>query len=205
MKRGIKIRQHDITDCGAACLASVAAYYGLRMPIARIRQYASTNQRGTNILGLVEASHKLGFQAKGVKGSIESLQKIPKPAIAHVIIKESLQHYIVIYKTTPHKITVMDPGDGRMHTYTIEEFKKIWTGNLLILLPDDDFEAKNEEISKFSRFAFLLRPHSAILIQSIVGALVYTILGLTTSIYVEKIVDNVLPETNYNLMNLLGV
>ena len=36
----IKIKQHDITDCGAACLASIAAHYHLELPIARIRQYA---------------------------------------------------------------------------------------------------------------------------------------------------------------------
>ena len=28
MKKGVKIKQFDITDCGAACLASVCAYYG---------------------------------------------------------------------------------------------------------------------------------------------------------------------------------
>ena len=32
MKR-TQIKQHDITDCGAACLASVAAHYKLRLPI----------------------------------------------------------------------------------------------------------------------------------------------------------------------------
>ena len=37
MKRGIKVKQHDITDCGAACLASVCAYHGLRFPVSRIR------------------------------------------------------------------------------------------------------------------------------------------------------------------------
>ena len=47
-KKGIKIKQFDITDCGAACLASVCAYYGLQFPIARIRQYAFTDQKGTN-------------------------------------------------------------------------------------------------------------------------------------------------------------
>lgn len=87
--RGRGVKQHDITDCGAACLASVAAHYKLRMPIARIRQYASTDKRGTNVLGLIEAANKLGFQAKGVKGTPESLAKIPKPAIAHVNISPS--------------------------------------------------------------------------------------------------------------------
>ena len=63
-KKGIKIKQFDITDCGAACLASVCAYYGLQFPIARIRQYAFTDQKGTNILGLIEAANKLGLSAK---------------------------------------------------------------------------------------------------------------------------------------------
>ena len=52
MKRGIKVKQHDITDCGAACLASVCAYHGLRFPVSRIRQYAFTDKKGTNVLGL---------------------------------------------------------------------------------------------------------------------------------------------------------
>ena len=51
MKKGTKIKQHDITDCGAACLASVCAHYGLRFPVSRIRQYAFTDQKGTNVLG----------------------------------------------------------------------------------------------------------------------------------------------------------
>ena len=54
----IKIKQHDITDCGAACLASVAAHYRLQLPLARIRQYAGTDQKGIIFLGLMEAVQK---------------------------------------------------------------------------------------------------------------------------------------------------
>jgi ATP-binding cassette subfamily B protein len=43
------------------------------------------------------------------------------------------------------------------------------------------------------------------LMQAFLGALVYTILGLTTSIYVQKIVDFVLVEGNTRLLNLLSV
>jgi len=87
MKQDIKIKQHDITDCGAACLASIAANFSLKFPIARIRQYAFTDKKGTNVLGMIEAANKLGFEAKGVKGPFECLQNIPLPAIAHVILK----------------------------------------------------------------------------------------------------------------------
>ncbi len=56
MNKKTLIKQHDITDCGAACLASVAAFYKLQLPIARIRQYASTDKKGTNVLGMIEAA-----------------------------------------------------------------------------------------------------------------------------------------------------
>ena len=97
MHKKVRIKQHDITDCGAACLASVAAHHNLKLPIAQIRQMASTDKRGTNVLGLIEAAEKLGFTAKGVKGPFDSLSKIPKPAILHIVVKEVLHHYVVFY------------------------------------------------------------------------------------------------------------
>ena len=135
-KKGIKIKQFDITDCGAACLASVCAYYGLQFPIARIRQYAFTDQKGTNILGLIEAANKLGLSAKGVRAKFEALYIVPKPVIAHVIVHEQLQHFVVIYKVEKKKeyIEYMDPGDGRMHRVTNQEFEKMWTGVLVLSL-----------------------------------------------------------------------
>ena len=85
LRKGIKIKQHDITDCGAACLASVCAYYGLQFPVARIRQYAFTDQKGTNVLGMIEAAAKLGLSAKGVRAEFDALKLVPKPAIAHIL------------------------------------------------------------------------------------------------------------------------
>jgi ATP-binding cassette subfamily B protein len=200
-----KIKQRDITDCGAACIASIAAHYKLNMPVARIRQMASTDKKGTNFLGLLEALQKLGFQAKGVRGEMDSLKKIPKPAIAHVVVKEVLQHYVVIYGVTDKYIEVMDPGLGKMERYALDDFKKIWTGVLVILLPGEEFKTGNQKISTAARFWALMRPHQSIMIQALVGALVYTIIGLTTSIYVQKIVDHVLVDGSRNLLNLMSI
>ena len=138
MKTGVRIKQHDITDCGAACLASISAHYGLNLPIAKIRQMASTDRKGTNVLGLIEAAGKLGFEVKAVKSkqpdgtnNVEPLQKIPTPAIAHVIKNEKLLHYEVIYSVKKDRIQIMDPGTGELEWIKIEDFNKEWTGILL--------------------------------------------------------------------------
>lgn len=50
------IKQHDITDCGAACLATVSKQYGLKLPISKIRELAGTDKQGTNAYGMVKTA-----------------------------------------------------------------------------------------------------------------------------------------------------
>lgn len=201
----IKIKQHDITDCGAACLASISAHYNLQLPIARIRQYAGTDKKGTNVLGIIEAAEKLGFESKGVKGELDSLFKIPKPTIAHIIVKEQLHHYVVIYEVTKDYIKIMDPGDGKIHKKTHEEFLKEWTGVLVLLLPKEEFATGNEKVPVLKRFWYLLKPHKFVLLQALIGAVIYTLLGFSTSIYIQKITDYVLVGGNTKLLSLLSI
>lgn len=65
----------------------------------------------------------MGCIAKGVKGGFDALSQIPLPAIAHVIVKEQLHHYVVIYKVTKPKSKLVDPGYGKMVTYSYEDFQ----------------------------------------------------------------------------------
>lgn len=205
LRKGIKIKQHDITDCGAACLASVCAYYGLQFPVARIRQYAFTDQKGTNVLGMIEAAAKLGLSAKGVRAEFDALKLVPKPAIAHIVVKRELQHFIVIYKVADTHIVYMDPGDGQMHKMDHEDFLIEWTGVLILMEPEATFKTGNEKTGMTKKFLSLMAPHKSVMLQAVFGALIYSILGLSTSIYVGKITDYVLVDRNLNLLNLMGV
>jgi ATP-binding cassette subfamily B protein len=205
MIMSIKVKQRDITDCGAACLASVASFFNLELSVAAIRQIACTDTKGTNVSGMVGAAEKLGFVAKGVKAGRESLFKIPLPSIANVIIGGKFTHYVVIYKVYKDTIEYMDPADGRFHKKTMDEFCKIWTGYLILIMPGEDFREGNKKISNLRRFLYLLRPHRNVLLQCLFGAIIYTVLGLSTSIYIQKLTDIILPEGNTNLLNLLSV
>ncbi|ULB33600.1 MULTISPECIES: peptidase domain-containing ABC transporter [Proteiniphilum] len=205
MKKGIKVKQHDITDCGPACLASICAYHGLRYPIAKIRQYAYTDQKGTNLLGLIEVSKRLGLEARGVRGDYDTLiQHGVFPAIAHIVVKKALHHFVVIYKATPTHIHVMDPKDGKMHKLTREAFEEEWTGILLLMKKEESFRGGKQTKSVMRRFVELLLPHKSLMLQALFGAAIFSILGLSTSVYVGKITDYVLIDKNYNLLHLMG-
>lgn len=184
------IKQHDITDCGAACLATICRQYGYKKPISQIREVAGTDKMGTNALGLVKAAEKLGFIAKGVKGNQESLSgDFPLPAIAHVI-KDNLLHYVVIHWIKNDMILVADPGEGLV-TYTIEDFCKIWSGVLILMVPDKSFEKKDETKGLFSRFISLIFPHKKLVWEIFVSSVIITLLGILGAFYFKFLIDEV--------------
>jgi len=205
MKTPISILQHDVKDCGAACLSSVATYYGLELPIAKIRQVCHTDTRGTNVLGMIEGLSAMGFYAKGVKGDLPALLQVPLPAIAHVVLANGIEHYVVIYEVKKGKIALMDPAVGKVVKQSIADFTKIWSGVLILMEPNEYFAQGNEKTNLYKRFWNLIHPHRSIILQAVIGAAIYTLLGLSTSIYIQKVTDYVLLDGNIRLLNILSI
>ena len=197
--RRICFKQHDITECRAACVSSVASYYCMRMPIARIRYIAGTDQKGTNLLGMIEAAEKMGFKAKAIRTEPEFLNKIPAPFIAHIITRNKIAHYVVIYHTGKNYFKIMDPSSGSLERIRKQEFLDTWTKILILLAPSTNFKQENSVKTVWQRFVMLVKPHKSIIIQISAGALFYSILGLSTSVYIEKLIDHVIPSGNVHL------
>jgi ABC-type bacteriocin/lantibiotic exporter with double-glycine peptidase domain len=200
-----KIRQRDETDCAAACLAAIADHYRLQLAVSAIRLLAGTNAGGTTVLGVVQAAESLGFTAKGVKGAIANLPSVPLPCIAHVVPRPGHLHYVVLTKVTKKRVVYMDPAEGAMKGATLGEFAAIWSGILVLLAPGTGFQPGKRTESSLKRFWTLVSPHRTVLVAALIGSAVATILGLSTSIYVEKLLDNVIVEGNRPLLNLMGV
>lgn len=177
------IKQHDMTDCGAACLATISKQYGLNLSISKIREVAGTDKQGTNAYGMIKAAEQLGFSAKGVKGDQTAFfSEFPLPAIAHVVVNGSLLHYVVVHKITKKKIIIADPAKGIVN-YTPEEFFKIWTGVLIMLVPTSKFKKGNKNQGILSRFFSLLLPQKRLLINIFLSSLMITIFGILASFY----------------------
>jgi ATP-binding cassette subfamily B protein len=205
MPRYVCIKQHDITDCGAACLAIVSKQYGLKTPITRIREVAGTDKQGTNAYGMVKAAERLGFTAKGVKGDQEAFfSPFPLPCIAHVVVDNSLLHYVVIHKITKKKVIIADPGKGLLKV-TPEEFFKEWTGVLILMAPTQKFEKGNQTKSIWARFLRLLIPQRSLLINLFFASLVYTILGIGASFYFKIMMDEILPNLLERTLTIISI
>src|ERR1043166_6780368 len=131
MMRFPMIHQHDATDCGPAALAMIAARYGKRISLARLRELAGTDRHGTTLSGLISASQAIGMSAKAVRAMPDSLDKLDLPLIAHWR-EGSRHHYLVVYKLSPRHVYIADPAYGR-RKLTREQFHKNWSGVLLLV------------------------------------------------------------------------
>lgn len=199
------ILQNDETDCGPACLAAIFRKYGLKVSIAKIRDIAGTDRQGTSAYGLVKAIEHYGFQQKVVEADKESLtSKLPIPAIAHVVIDDSLLHYVVITKVKGDTVVVSDPAKGIVK-YKKEDFLKIWTKILILIAPTNNSQKGNKKQSTLISFFRLLISQKWLLLRIFILSMILTSLGIITSFYYQVIMDNVVPSLSIQTLNYVSV
>lgn len=124
-------KQIDSADCGPTCLRMVAAYYGRRFELPRLREYCYISKNGVSLLGINEAAERIGFRCRGVKSNFD---RFVANAIFPCIVHWREEHFVVVTKVKVTKdrndnwqgqIYVADPAFG-MVTYSVEEFTDGW-------------------------------------------------------------------------------
>ena len=133
------IKQHDATDCAAACLAMVCLHYKKETTITKLRDMMGTDLKGTNLLGLAKCAETLGYVSQAVRVDKEGfISKYTLPAIANVVTKEGMTHFVVVFRITKKYVIIGDPAKD-LERLTIEEFYKGFSGTILLLKPDQRF------------------------------------------------------------------
>ena len=198
------VKQHDATDCAAACLAMVCLHYKKETTITRLRDMMGTDLKGTNLLGLSKCANSLGFITQAVRVDKEGfLSKYTLPAIANVVTKEGMTHFVVVFKITKKYVVIGDPAKDLMRV-EIDEFYKTFTGAMLILKPDNSFETgklKGEKI--FNRYMALLKPQTKLFVYGIITSLMITLLGIVSSLFNNILFDEILPYKQENVLKLV--
>ena len=194
------LKQHDQSDCGAACLGMICKYYKMPIGLNRLRDMSNVSRYGTSMAALAEAAETIGFVTRGVRTGYEALMRTELPAILHW----EGNHFVVLYQMNKKEVKIADPGVG-IRKLSRAEFEKGWT-NRALLLEYTDLVAENEPSqSSFKRFFPLVRPYTGILIEVLLASLVLSLFGLASPIFMQTIVDQVLVHHDKDLLNLMLV
>lgn len=200
------VKQHDATDCAAACMAMVCLHYKKETTITRLRDMMGTDLKGTNLIGLSKCADELGFVSQAVRVDREGfLSEYTLPAIANVITKEGLSHFVVIFKITDKYVIVGDPAKD-LERLEIDEFYKNFTGAMLLLRPNEKFTGgKLKGTKMFDRYVKLLLPHKKLFVYTIIASFLITVLGILSSLFNNIIYDEILPYQQKDVLKIMLV
>jgi ABC-type bacteriocin transporter len=202
-KKYYSVLQRDETDCGPACVLTVAKQYKSNFSVAKLRDVMGTDKNGTNIVGILKGLEYSGFDSKAVKVEDRKIDNsVSFPLIAHIQTKENLLHYVVVHNVTKKSIIISDPAIG-IKKYTHEKFSEIWTGILILIDPKKNFEKRNENDNSLMRFFYVLKNQKSLLWNIFLTSMLYTFLGIISSFYFKFLVDYVLKDKLVTTLNIL--
>ncbi|OPB98218.1 peptidase C39 [Elizabethkingia meningoseptica] len=195
--------QKDQADCGIGCLLSLIRYYGGNATVESLRQKSGTSKQGTTLLGLYQAANSIGFDAEGCEADISALIEHGEPVILHVIMDEKYEHYVVCYYYENNQFYIGDPARGIVY-WNKEELEQYWkTKTCLTLKPNSDF-VKEEYTNKAKKewLISLLKKDQEAIYTIIILGIVLTLLGMSMSIFSQKLIDDILPQRKLKVLML---
>mgnify|MGYP002578906282 FL=1 len=197
------IKQDNIKDCGCACLGMIINFYGGNLPIDQIRDLTKTDKNGTTAFHIIEACKSIGFNAEGIKSSLEQLNKenLILPCIAHVVIDGKYKHFVVIYKIDfkNKKIIIADPSCS-IKKITFSEFQKMWSGVLITLYPLKKLPL-TQNISFIDFLLKIIKLHKTFVFNIIMLSIFITMFSVISSFYMKNILDAI----NYNNLTIIFI
>ena len=185
------VRQYDQADCGPAALLAALRFHGGNSSLARVRELAGTDAIGTSLAGMARAAERLGFEVLAASGSLAELAGETLPCIAHVVNDRGQGHFVVVYHIG-RSVVIGDPGLGRRRL-TREAFASIWVSGAVLLLTPTAGLVREPPPSWIRWLLQYCAADSAWLGQTVFLGVMYTILGLSTSLVLKVLVDDVLP------------
>lgn len=191
--------QVDQADCGVACLSTIVKFHGGIASLEKLRELSGTSRQGTTLLGLYQAAQKMGFDAQGLEAdSVENLKDLNEPVILHVLLQGNLQHYFVFFGfNEKNNAIVGDPAKGII-LLSINELDDLWKSKALLkLTPNNNFiKVKHLKTEKWKWFKTLVEEDFSILLIVLILGVVMAILGISTAIFSQRLIDKIIPEGN---------
>lgn len=192
--------QTEGAECGLACMAMVASYWGHQIDIPSMRRRFSVSMKGVNLKGLMAMASGLSLQTRPLKLDLQHLPELKLPCILHW----DLNHFVVLKSVSGKHVVVHDPAVGERRL-GMDDFSKHFTGVALELTPTAQFEAQ-EERQQISLFALMGRVVGLRrgLTQLLALGLALQVCALIAPFYMQWIVDEALLSSDRDLITVLG-
>ncbi len=194
------VRQAETTECGHACFAMVACWFGHQIDLVSLRLHQATSANGFSVFALTQMAEQFSLRARALRLDPEYLNRIKLPAILHW----DMNHFVVLKSIGRRTAVIHDPAKGVLRV-RLRELAQHFTGIAVEFTPTEHFQPIRRErrLPLFSLFrgAGEMAWQFA---QVILFSLFFEALLLVAPWYMQMAIDNVIPSGDTHLLLLLA-
>lgn len=177
--------QSETTDCGAAVLGIILAYYGCFIPLAELRVQCGVSRDGVSTVNLINAAQSYGMSATITKQAWDLTKKITNP----VILFWNRRHFVVLEGIKNGTVFINDPSTGP-RVISFATFNQCFSGITIELTPTPDFKKRKKERTWFSTLARVLRGDWHSLGFMLLTTLFLALPGLAVPVFSKIYIDH---------------
>ncbi len=193
------VLQMEAVECGAAALGIILGYYGRIVPLAELRQVCGVSRQGVSAFNIVRAAKDYHLKGGSFKTNLSALRKLKHP----YIVFWNFNHFLVVEGYSKGRFYLNDPATGP-RSVSLEEFSGAYTGVLILLEPNPEFQQGGSRRSVVSA----LRSRSGstgALVYALVAGFLLVIPGLAIPTFSQIFVDDILIQRKHEWLRPLIV
>ena len=146
------VLQMETTECGAAALKSILAFYGRHVPLEDLREDCRVSRDGSNALLMKRAAEKYGLVCRVMRASVDELATRRPP----LVLFWEMNHFLIFEGIAKGRAYLNDPGSGP-RTLDLEAFRTSYTGVMFEFTPGPEFRKGGKRPSVFKGIVARLR------------------------------------------------
>ncbi len=183
------VLQSHNSECGAACLGSILAYFGRWVTLAELRDRCEVSRDGSSAAGIKRAAQYYGLKCVGRSVELHQFADLTLP----LVVFWEFNHFLIVEGVDKDKglYYLNDPSAGR-RTLSEQEFSEGFSGIILQLSPDEDFKQVGVKPSLAKQIPRWLEGTSEAITKIILCGLLLTAVSLIVPAIVVIFVDQVL-------------
>ena len=194
--------QQERSECGLACVAMIAAYFGRKENLQTVRAMAGGASRGSTLKDLIEVSHQLKLIPRPLRLSLDDLPRLRLPAVLHW----KMDHYVVLCGLSRKGAHILDPATGKRRVDSFE-LDQCFTGVALELQPAADFSKGEAPVLTIASIARTFRKLPRFLVLMLALLLVIQLMSLVPAVATQLLIDNIVQgqDRDWLLALLVGM
>jgi ATP-binding cassette subfamily B protein RaxB len=194
------VRQAESTECGHACVAMIASWFGHRIDLVSLRLSHATSANGLSVHTMASLAELIGLRARALRLEPRDLGHLKLPAVLHW----DMNHFVVLKSVGRRSVVVHDPARGVLRL-SDRQVAEHFTGIAVEFSPAENFTPIRRErrlpLTRLFSGASAMVPQA---LQIIVLSLFMEALLLVAPWYLQIAIDDVIPRGDTRVLVLLA-